>query len=137
MKQNSKYPTKKKNKKHATVRLPENLLEAVKNFLKTEKAREMGFLHASDVVTEAVRELLEKLGYYEISNYRHFNVNEHGAIIADYTTTPPRLVQVYFRPNTAWCEYCQATKCPHIEYALNLHIVQKILKEKGWKIPKT
>jgi hypothetical protein len=41
------------------------MVEAVRNFLKTEKAKALGFDSVADVTTAAVRELLEKYGYYE------------------------------------------------------------------------
>ena len=59
-----KYPENKP-PKHATVRIPKPMVQAVEEFLKTERAKQMGFIHKVDVVTAAVRNLLEKYGYYE------------------------------------------------------------------------
>ena len=59
------YP-KNKDSKHATVRLPKEMRNAIEEFLKTETAKKMGYLHITDVVTAAVRELLREYGMYEI-----------------------------------------------------------------------
>jgi Arc/MetJ-type ribon-helix-helix transcriptional regulator len=49
----------------ATVKMPEEMKKAVEEFLRTPRAGALGFDSISDVVTAAVRELLEKYGYYE------------------------------------------------------------------------
>ena len=58
-----KYP-ENKSPKHATVRLPREMRNAIEEYLKTEDAKRKGFLHITDVVTAAVRELLERYGAY-------------------------------------------------------------------------
>jgi hypothetical protein len=47
-----------------------------------------------------------------------------------------RIIDVYFRPENAWCEYCESTDCRHVKFALSLPEVRKILREKGWEIRK-
>lgn len=61
----------------------------------------------------------------------HFNLNQDGVVILDRQLD--KLIQVYFRPNGIFCEWCQTSMCEHIEFALSLPRVQKILREKGWK----
>lgn len=51
--------------KSETVRIPTPMHEAIEVFLKTPKAKQMGYRHKIDVVTAAVRDLLEKYGFYE------------------------------------------------------------------------
>ena len=58
------YP-KNRPSKHATVRIPKPLAEAVNEFLKTDLAKKMGYLYKVDVVTAATRELLEKYNFYK------------------------------------------------------------------------
>jgi len=68
----------------------------------------------------------------EYLSMEHFNLNEDGVRILD-----PKLhwiVDVYFKPHKAWCSYCESESCNHVKFALGLPEVQKILKEKGWKI---
>ena len=62
-KDSKKYP-KDKAPKHATVRLPKELVDAMEEFLKTDLAKKMGFLYKVDLVTVATREILEKYGFY-------------------------------------------------------------------------
>jgi len=42
------------------VRIPKGLLDAIDEFIKTDKAKRLGLDSKSDVVSEAVRELLKK-----------------------------------------------------------------------------
>ena len=59
-----KYP-KNKPSKHATIRIPKPMAEAVEEFLKTDYAKRMEYLYKIDVITAATRELLEKYGFYK------------------------------------------------------------------------
>lgn len=59
-----KYPENKPSK-HATVRIPKGLMEAVKTFLETDLAKRMGYCHRVDVVTDGTRQLLEKCDFYK------------------------------------------------------------------------
>jgi len=69
----------------------------------------------------------------------HFNISENGVSILDRTSTDKtsrgRIIDVYFKPDKVWCEYCESSKCQHVKFALDLPEVQKILRVKGWKIP--
>lgn len=69
----------------------------------------------------------------------HFNLDEHGVKILDSSLTSKhsprgRIVDVRFKPNKAWCEYDESDSCRHVQFALSLPMVQKILEKKGWKI---
>jgi len=69
----------------------------------------------------------------------HFNVDEKGVRILDRSLTSNnspkgRIIDVYFKGKTAYCEYDESSDCKHIEYALSLPVVQEILKKKGWKL---
>lgn len=69
----------------------------------------------------------------------HFNIDEHGIKILDCGLTSKysprgRIVDVHFKPNKAWCVYCESEQCRHVEFALSLPLVQNILEKKGWKI---
>ena len=59
------YP-KDRPSKHATIRIPKAMAEAVEDFLKTDVAKRMGYLYKVDVITAATRELLEKYGFYTL-----------------------------------------------------------------------
>ncbi len=71
----------------------------------------------------------------------HFNISENGVSILDRTladdpTSRGRIIDVYFKPDKVWCEYCESARCQHVKFALDLPEVQEILRVKGWKIPK-
>ena len=93
--------------------------------------------------TEVVRQLIN---WYWRENQEtlqppleHFNISEHGVRILDRTlgdaTSRGRIIDVQFTPDKAWCEYCESAGCQHVKFALGIPGVQKILHEKGWKIP--
>jgi len=65
MGEKKEYP-KDKPSKHATIRIPKAMAEAVEEFLKTDLAKRMGFLYKVDVITAATRELLSKYGFYTV-----------------------------------------------------------------------
>ena len=52
--------------RHMTVRIPKGMTDAIKEFLITDQAAKMGFHSRADVVTTAVRKLLNESGYYDI-----------------------------------------------------------------------
>jgi len=56
-----KFPEGKP-KRSDTVRIPAEMLRAIEEFLKTDMAKSRGFRYKSDVVTAAVRDLLDKYG---------------------------------------------------------------------------
>ena len=64
----------------------------------------------------------------------HCNLNPDGVLILDRTLNPDRIIQVYFRPEGAWCEFCEIKTCKHANFALSIAEVQEILREKGWVI---
>jgi hypothetical protein len=69
----------------------------------------------------------------------HFNISEDGVRILDRTLADKnsrgRIIDVYFKPDRVWCEYCQSPACQHVKFALDLPEVQEILRKKGWKTP--
>jgi len=71
--------------------------------------------------------LIEKTDF----RFDHFNLDEQGVKIVDRKLNI--IVQVYFKPDAVFCEYDESNNCKHVEVALSLLEVQKILREKGWK----
>lgn len=128
-----------KTSKHATVRIPKDLLTAIEKFLETKEAKEMGYIYITDIVTEAVREFLKTKGYYPLPRFEHFNLDENGVKILDRTDPQRKFyVQIYFKPTGMYCEYCNTDKCPHIKFALEQPDIQQIIRKKrqeGWKLP--
>jgi hypothetical protein len=130
-----KYP-KKIASKHATVRLPRKMLIAIEDFLQTEKAKKMGFLHMTDIVTEAVREFLKEQGYYPMPRFELINHDENGLKIWDRQLR--RVADVYIKPKGISCTLCEKTNCEHVDYALKQPDVQDIITKKrkeGWELP--
>lgn len=62
---------------------------------------------------------------------QHFNLDENGVMILDHSFEPPRIIQVFFKPDgTAECELCESKTCRHIQFALSLPKVAEILERR-------
>lgn len=116
-----------------TVRIPSGILRAVEEFLETETAKKMGYRFKTDIITAAVRDFLKEHEYYlETPRFEHHNTYEDHITIRDRRNG--RFIDVYIKPEgVAWCETCDKTTCPHIEYTLSLPKVIKVLEKRGWK----
>lgn len=127
--------------KYRGVSLQRELINRIEEYIKAHP--EMGYKSLADFITDAVREKCEDLKILvptppELPTLEHFNVWEEGVRILDRNLNKPRglIVDVYFKPENAWCEYCESTSCKHVQFALTIPEVQKILKRKGWPLRK-
>ncbi|RLC69485.1 MAG: hypothetical protein DRI26_09015 [Chloroflexi bacterium] len=113
-----------------SVSLPAKMIEEIEWII--ENRPELGYKTVGSFVTAAVRRMIEQYG----PRLEHFNLNENGVMVLDRELKPPpgRILQVYFRPEGVWCEYCESDRCRHVEFALSLPKVQEILRKKGWKV---
>jgi len=121
-----------------SIRISSGLADAIDRFLKTDKAKLLGFRFKSDVINAAVRDFLIKYGF-EVDlgpRFEHFNVYQDHVTIWDKKLK--RLVDVYFngKPPYVWCSLCEESDCEHIKFALSLPKVLNTLKKRGWKIDK-
>jgi aspartyl/asparaginyl-tRNA synthetase len=131
-----KYPEETASK-HATVRLPKGLLKAIEEFLESEQAKKMGFLHITDVATAAVREFLKSHGYYPLEErFIIINHDEKGVKVFDLQNR--RTADVYIRPKGIWCALCGKDSCEHIDFILQDSDIQASIRKKrkeGWNLP--
>jgi hypothetical protein len=106
----------------------------------------MGYTSLADFITDAVREKCEQLQILtptpQLPPQEHFNISERGVRILDRNlkngVSSGRIVDVYFRPEGVWCDYCQTDNCRHIQFALTVPKIQEIIMRKrmeGWKLP--
>lgn len=119
---------------YTTIRLPKELVEAIDKILRRGV---MGYKSRAEFIKEAVREKLRTMPPEVVEEpLEHFNICEEGVRVLDRNINKPKgyIVDIYFKPESAWCEYCESTKCKHVQFALSLPEVQKILKRKGWRI---
>ena len=128
--------------KHRGITLQRELVNKIEEYIKAHP--ETGYKSIADFVTDVLREKCFELKILtltpELPPLEHFNLDEQGVRVLDRTlrngTVRGRIIDVYFKPDSAWCEYCESTRCQHVKFALDLPEVQKILHTKGWKIPK-
>jgi hypothetical protein len=127
---------------YTTVRLPKELMDEVDQIIKRGVR---GYKSRAELIKEAIRDKLktfppipEQPPVQALPPIEHFNIDEDGVRILDRTltngTSRGRIIDVYFKPDEVWCEYCQATNCQHVKFALSIPEVQEILAKKGWKI---
>ena len=124
---------------HITIKLPKELVDEMDKLIGA-----LGFRSRGEIAKEAIRQLLshykENLAPPKLPPVEHFNISENGVRILDRTltngTSRGRIIDIYFKPDGVLCEYCQTDNCRHVEFALNIPKVRKILTEKGWPISK-
>jgi hypothetical protein len=125
--------------KYRGISLQRDFVDMIENFIKVHS--EMGYKSLADFATDAMREKCEKLGVFTPQMIgpplEHFNISERGVRVLDRTlgngTARGRIIDVYFTPETVLCEYCDSSSCRHVQFALSIPAVQKIVQEKGWK----
>jgi len=129
--------------KYRGVSLQRELVNKIEEYIKAHP--ETGYKSLADFITDAVRERCEELKILvptppELPPLEHFNLSERGVRILDRSlanhTSKGRIIDVYFKPDKVLCEYCGSDNCKHVEFALSLPEVRRILSEKGWEIRK-
>jgi len=126
---------------YTTVRLPKELMEVIDSIIKSGVG---SYKSRAEFIKEALRRRFEELKILaatpELPQLEHFNISEHGVRVLDRSlangTSKGRIIDVYFKPDKVLCEYCRSGNCKHVEFALNIPKVRKILIEKGWEISK-
>jgi hypothetical protein len=122
---------------HVTIKLPKELVDEMDRLIGA-----LGFRSRGEIAKEAIRQLLshykESLAPPALPLLEHFNISEHGVRVLDRTlgngVSKGRIIDVYFKPDKILCEYCGTDNCRHVEFALSIPKVKKILTEKGWPI---
>lgn len=94
----------------------------------------------ADFVHEAVRIRMEEIRKIPqlppLPRFQHFNISEFGVRITD--TQSPLMADIYFKPEGIWCDLDKSSSCEHINYALTVPKIQKIVRQhikEGWKLP--
>jgi len=131
--------TEENQDEYTTVRLPKEIMDEIDQIIKRGTR---GYKSRAEFIKEAIRKRFEELqtsqSITKLPPLEHFNIDQDGVRILDRTlsskTTSGRIIDVYFKPGSVWCEYCQKSNCQHTRFALELSEVQNILDKKGWNI---
>ncbi len=126
--------------KYRAANLQQELANTIEEYIKTHP--EMGYLDMDDFVRDAVRDKFDRLNNVQskptLPMLEHFNLNETGVKILDRSlaegTSNGRVVDVLFKPDKVWCDYCQEEDCIHVKFALSLPEAQQILRRQELKI---
>jgi len=109
---------------YVTLKIPHELAEAIDRII-----GKMGFRTRAEFVKEAIRQLLKE---YK-PDLEHFNLDENGVKILDRNIGRTGwVVDIHFKPDVIYCEYCLSDKCKHVKFALTIPQVRNIIKKKGW-----
>ena len=128
--------------KYRGTTLQRELVNVIEQYINSHP--EMGYKSIADFITDVIREKCFELKILtptpELPLLEHFNINEEGVRILDRSLanhmSKGRIIDVYFKPDKIWCEYCQSSSCNHVKFALNIPEVRKIIIKKGWEISK-
>lgn len=94
-----------------------------------------GFQRISEDAARRRAEALGILRYPARPRFEHFNVYEdHVTIIDNQAPKGQQWVDIWFRGDRPFCEYCQESDCEHIRFALELPEVIQALKKHGWTV---
>ena len=121
---------------YTTITINEELHNRMKLLIEklNERAGYKKFRSVSHFVEESIMKHHEK----DLHPLEHFNLNEDGVRILDRglgNGGTGRIVDVYFKQGKVLCDYCESSKCKHVNFALTLPQVQKIIRKKGWQLP--
>ena len=94
----------------------------------------------SETRLEQIKSLMEQIkelkilapAPIELPALEHFNVYEDHVTVMDRRRR--MFADVYFRNKQVYCALRHEEDCEHVEYALNLPKVERILSRKGWVI---
>jgi hypothetical protein len=124
------------------VSLRKELVDLIEEYV--EAHPEMGYQSLADFVKDALRDKCDQLGIImpkpKLPMLEHFNLNGTGVRVLDRSLGNSRIhgriVDIYFRPNKVFCDFCQSENCNHTQFAPGLPEARAILKEKEWKVKK-
>ena len=126
----------KKRQDFRGISLKRELVDEIEKFVKEFPK----YKSKADFVHEAVRVRMEQIRRIEEPRLSHFNLTEHGVRIqnpalASRYSPKGMIVDVYFKPGKAWCEFCNSENCDHVNFAIALPEVQEIFRKRGWNLP--
>jgi hypothetical protein len=132
--------------KYRGLSLHRDLVTSIEEYINAHP--EMGYKSLADFATDAIREKCERLGIFTpkpaLPMLEHFNLNGTGVRVLDRAlagkSTSGKIVDIYFRPEGIWCDYCDSDSCRHIDFALSVPAIQEIVvmkRREGWNLPST
>lgn len=132
--------------KYRGLSLHRDLVTSIEEYINAHP--EMGYKSLADFATDAIREKCERLGIFmpkpALPMLEHFNLNGSGVRVLDRAlaskSTSGKIVDIYFRPEGIWCDYCDSDSCRHIDFALSVPAIQEIVvmkRREGWNLPST
>jgi len=116
--------------------IPKHMLTVIDRYLDSDFARERGLTSRTDVILGALRMLFERDGFYpHRPRFEPMDVTNERVRIVDNALQ--RITTVRLRSRYLLCELCNARECIHIDFALSLPDVHRLLPtrsrvSRGW-----
>jgi len=119
------------NPQYRKISIKKELADKIEEFIISNPG--FGYRSLAEFFEDAARKRAEALGILTISKprFEHYNLYEDHVTIMDNKEN--RLVDVYFRNNHAYCEYCRSFKCEHIKFIISLDDIMEKLRKFGWR----
>lgn len=118
------------------INLNRNLAEMLRKFM--EDYPEFGYRTLGQFAEDAIRRRADELRVFDLTpRFSHFNLDDYGVKIGDKKLNL-KAIQIYFKPEGIYCEYCQTDSCEHVGYALKQPAIQEVIRRKrleGWRLP--
>ena len=120
-------------KSQPTSHMEQHIFDLMRDFLKTDEAKQAGFKSQSRFVSEAVRQLMDK---HKKRRFEHFNFADNLIRLID--NEKPRgtpFIEIYLKRGVLYCTDCESHNCVHILASWNIDTIRKELKNKGLSQP--
>lgn len=121
---------------YKNISIKTEFAETIEEFI--EEHPRLGYRSIAAFLEDASRRRLEDLqaSQIEVPPLQKINHDENGVKIKDNTLG--RIADIYFKPSGIFCDLDKTDDCKHIDFALCLPSVQKIIRahrKEGWKLP--
>ena len=116
---------------YTTIKLPNDIVVEMDKLLGKH-----GFKSRSEIIKDALRELLSQYKMAEMPRFEHYNIDADGARITDRKLH--MIADLYFKPEGIFCDLDKSNDCEHIDFALTVPAIQEVIRKKikeGWKLP--
>lgn len=116
-------------KSQPNTKIDKQVYAMLREWLDSGKAKEAGFDSQSRIVSEAVREFIEK---YKTPRFEHINFHDNMIRLLDNDEpkgTP--FIDIFLKEDIIFCNSCKTKTCIHIEECWKDVAIRKVLQKKG------
>lgn len=121
-------------KSQPNTKIDREVYSLLRDWLDTGKAKEAGFVSQSRIVSEAVREFIEK--YKKIRfGYIKFHSDDSIILLDNDEPKGTPFIDIILKKDIIFCNSCKSKTCIHIEQCWkNQSIAEKLVKKNTLKV---